>query len=103
MPLDGILRRQRNVVATLHHTGAAALSEQTLHRDGDVELGPRLLGVQRGEQAGAAGAKDQDVGVERLHAPPLCTVAGYLRRASSPLVVKARVAPVVPFSVPRNG
>ena len=71
MPLDGILRRQRDVVAALHHAGAAAFAEQALHRDGDVELGPRLLGVQRREQAGAAGAEDQDVGVEGLHDTPL--------------------------------
>ena len=71
MPLDGILRRQRDVVAALHHAGAAAFAEQALHRDGDVELRPRLLGVQRREQPGAAGAEDQDVGVEGLHDTPL--------------------------------
>ena len=68
MPLDRVGRRERDVVAALHHAGAAAFAEQALHRDGDVELGPRLLGVQRREQAGAAGAEDQDVGVEGLHA-----------------------------------
>ncbi len=67
VPLDRILRRQRDVVAALHHAGAAAFAEQALHRDGDVELGPRLLRVQRREQTCAAGTEDQDVGVESLH------------------------------------
>ena len=66
MPLDRVVRRQRDVVAALHHAGAAAFAEQALDRDGDVELRPRLLGVQRREQPGAAGAEDQDVGVEAV-------------------------------------
>ena len=68
MALDRILGRERDVVAALHHAGAAAFAEQALDRDGDVELGPRLLGMQRREQAGAAGAQDENVGVEGLHA-----------------------------------
>ena len=67
MALDRILRRQRDVVAALHHAGAAAFAEQALHRDGDVEIGIGLLGVQRREQAGAAGAEDEDVGFEGVH------------------------------------
>ena len=62
--LDRVAGRERDVVAALHHAGAAAFAEQALHRDGDVELGRRLLGVQRREQPGAAGAEDEDVGVE---------------------------------------
>ena len=68
MALDRVLARQRDVVAALHHARATALAEQALHRDGDRELGRRLVRVQRGEQARAARAEDQDVGVELAHA-----------------------------------
>ena len=67
MALDRIARRQRDVVAALHHAGAAAFAEQALHGDGDVEIGIGFFGVQRREQAGAAGAEDKNVGVDRLH------------------------------------
>ena len=36
--------------------------------DGDVEVGRDLLGVERGEQPGPAGAEDQDVGLDLLGA-----------------------------------
>ena len=67
MALDRVAGRKRHVVAALHHAGAAAFAEQTLDRDGDVEIGLRLLGVQRRQQPGAAGAENQDVGCDRLH------------------------------------
>ncbi len=67
MPLGGIAGRQRHVVAALHHAGAAAFAEQALDRDGDGEAGRGLLRMQRGEEPGAAGAEDQDVGGEALH------------------------------------
>ena len=35
--------RERHVVAALHHAGAAAFSQQALHRDGDVELRASLV------------------------------------------------------------
>ncbi len=57
---------ERDVVAALHHAGAAAFAEQTLARDGDVEIGIGFERVQRGEQPGAAGAEDQNVGFEML-------------------------------------
>jgi hypothetical protein len=66
MPLDRVFRRQRDVVAALHHAGAAAFAEQALHRDGDVEVGIGFFGVQRGEQARTAGAEDEDVSLESL-------------------------------------
>src|SRR6202041_3504077 len=55
---------KRNVVAALHHAGAAAFAEQPLADDGDVEIGVGLQGVQRRKEAGAAGAQDQNVGLE---------------------------------------
>ena len=67
MALDGVVRGERDVVAALHHARAAALAEQTLHRDGHVEIGTRLLGVQCGEKARTAGAEDQDVGLKGSH------------------------------------
>ena len=68
--------RERDVVAALDHARAAALAEQSLDRDGDRQRGIRRVRVQRGEEPGAAGAEDQDVGahagthhVRRLAAP----------------------------------
>jgi len=61
--LDRVARRKRDVVAALHHTCAAAFAEQTFDRDRDIEIGRGLLRMQRGKQAGAAGAEDKDVGV----------------------------------------
>ncbi len=68
MALDGIARRQRHVVAALHHARAAAFAEQALDRDGDVEIGIGALRVQRGEQSRAPGTENQDVGIEPVHA-----------------------------------
>ena len=67
--LDRVAGRERHVVAALDHAGAAALAEQPLDRDGDAQIGGGLLGVERGEEPGAAGAEDQDVGLDagRLH------------------------------------
>jgi len=91
--LDRVARRERHVVAALHHARAAALAEQALDRDCDRQLGRRLVRVQRGEQSGAARAENQDVAVDlaqrRFHgfAPRLSVGApGYLmpRLASAP-------------------
>src|SRR5258706_12293097 len=62
--LDRILLRQCDVVAALYHARAAALAEQALDRDRDRERRVGLMRVQRREQPRAAGAEDQDVGVE---------------------------------------
>ncbi len=67
MPLGGIARGQRDVVAALHHASAAAFTEQALDGDGDRKVRRRLLGVKRGEEPSAAGAEDEDVGGEALH------------------------------------
>ena len=64
MALDGVAGIERDVVAALHHAGAAAFAEQPLADDGDVEIGIGLQGVQRRKQPGAAGAQDQNVGLE---------------------------------------
>src|SRR6185312_1138798 len=85
MALDRIVRRQRDVVAALHHARAAAFAEQALDRDGDVEIGVGLLGVQRREQPGAAGAEDEDVGFERVHAAPMLASTAARRAAASAL------------------
>ena len=61
--LDRVAAMQRDVVAALHHAGAAAFAEQALGGDGDVELRVRRMRMQRGEQAGAAAAEDQNVGL----------------------------------------
>ena len=72
MALDRIAGIERDVVAALHHAGAAAFAEQPLARHRDVEIGIGLERMQRGEQPGAAGAEDQNVGLEMLdvHAKP---------------------------------
>jgi hypothetical protein len=61
VPLQGVARGERDVVAALDHTGAAALAEQSLDGDGDLELRVGLQRVQRREQPGAARADDQEV------------------------------------------
>jgi hypothetical protein len=67
--LDRIAGGERDVVAALDHARAAALPQEPLDRDRDVELRVRLVGVQRGEEAGAAGTEDQEVSRDFLHAP----------------------------------
>ena len=58
---------QRDVVAALHHARAAGLAEQPLGRDRDVEMRVGLMRMQRREQPGAAGAEDQNVGLQMVH------------------------------------
>ena len=64
MPLDRVAGIERNVVAALHHAGAAAFAEQPFGRNRDVEIGIGFGGVQRRKQPGPAGAENQDVGLE---------------------------------------
>ena len=66
MALYRITRTQRDVITTLHHARTAALAKQALDRDGDIEVRVSLAGMQRGEQAGAAAAENQDIGLQRL-------------------------------------
>ena len=64
MPLDRVAAAQRHVIAALNHPRAAALADQTFHRDGD--LGPfrcRLLCMERRKQPRTPGAEDQDIRV----------------------------------------
>ena len=64
MALDRIARVERHVVAALHHARAAAFTEQALARDRDVETGIGPVGMQRRKQTGAAGAQNQNIGLE---------------------------------------
>src|ERR1700730_12862947 len=64
MALDRVAGIERDVVAALHHAGAAAFAGEALARDGDVEAGIGLERMQGREQPGAAGTEDQDVGLE---------------------------------------
>src|SRR5258707_13201070 len=66
MALDRVAGVERHVVAALHHARAPALPEQTLGRDGDVEIGIGLVSMQRRERARAARAENQNVGLEPL-------------------------------------
>ncbi len=68
MALDRVAGIERDVVAALHHARAAAFAEQALAGNRDVEIGVGFQGVQRGEQSGAAGAKDQNVGLDLFEA-----------------------------------
>ena len=64
MALHRITAAKRHIVATLNHAGAAAFADQALDRHRDLgAFRGALLGVKRGEQTGAAGAEDQDVGI----------------------------------------
>ena len=65
--LDRIAGRERDVVAALDHPRAAAFAEQALHRNSHGEIRVRLLRMQRGKESGAAGAQDEDVGLDSLH------------------------------------
>ena len=47
--LDRVAGVERYVVAALHHAGAAALAEQALADDRDLEIGIGLVRVQRRE------------------------------------------------------
>ena len=113
MALDRIAGIERHVVAALHHAGAAALAEQALAGDRDVESGIGREGMQRREQPGAAGAEDQNVGLQafeghvdaseytceedegdkRRHRPPRWSPAASGRRASRDSRSPAAAAP----------
>ena len=54
MTLDGVARGDGNVIAALNHARAPRFANETLDREGDVEIRVRLRRVQRGKQAGAA-------------------------------------------------
>src|SRR5262245_27506285 len=84
MALDRVARVERHVVAALHHARAAAFSEQAFGRDGDAKIGIGLVRVQRREQAGAAGAENQNVGLEAFEGHGLLATILILRRFLSP-------------------
>ena len=64
---------EHRVVAALHHPRAAGSAEQSLHDHGDRKGGRSIGGVQRGAEAGAARAEDENVGLDavdyRTHEP----------------------------------
>src|SRR3989454_7403065 len=57
------------VVAALHHARAAGAPEEALDDDRDAELRRRVRGVERGTEARAARAEDQDVGLGGVDHP----------------------------------
>src|SRR3989441_1128226 len=57
------------VVAALHHARAAGAPEEPLDDDRDAELRRRVRGVERGAEARAARAEDQDVGLGGVDHP----------------------------------
>src|SRR6516165_1100947 len=67
MALDRVVRLERDVVAALHHLGAAAFAEQALGGNGDIQRRIARVGMQRRKQAGAARAEDQHVGPEPFY------------------------------------
>src|SRR3989441_945213 len=64
--LDRVGLGEDRVVAALHHARAAGAPEEPLDDDRDAELRRRVRGVERGAEARAARAEDQDVGLGRL-------------------------------------
>src|SRR3990170_817501 len=64
--LELVGRGQHRVVAALHHARAAGAAQQALDDDGDGQPGRGVGGVERRAEAGAAGAEDEDVGLEGL-------------------------------------
>jgi len=65
--LDRVAGGERDVVAALDHARAAALPQEPLDRDRDVELRVRGVRVQGGEEAGAAGTEDEEIGPDFPH------------------------------------
>ena len=67
MPVERIVLVQDGVVAALDHAGAAALAEQALAGDDDVEAGRGVARVDRRIQRRSAAADDQHVTGHGLH------------------------------------
>ena len=53
--LDGVFRRERDVVAALHHPCATAFAKQAFDRDGNGQPRVALMRVQRREEPRASG------------------------------------------------
>src|ERR1022692_4508811 len=66
MPLQRVGRTQDGVIAALHHARAAALSDESLDDDDDLQPGIDVVCVHGRQQPGAAGAEDEDVRVQRV-------------------------------------
>ena len=66
MALNGIAFSDRYVVAALDHARAATLTEEAFNRDGYVEVRVGLMRMQRGKQACATAADDQNVSIVPL-------------------------------------
>src|SRR5262245_1138964 len=85
MALDRVAGIECDVVAALHHAGAAAFAEQALGGDRHIESGIVPVSMQDSEQSGPAGAEDQNIGLEPfdVHAT-LRTYAPAARRRPRP-------------------
>ena len=66
MALHRVADMERDVVPALNHPRAAAFADQALGHQGDVQSRVAVVGMQRREQAGAAGAQDQNIGLKSL-------------------------------------
>src|SRR2546425_2044095 len=67
--LEGVGLGEDRVVAALHHAGAAGAPEEPLDDDRDAELRRGVGGVERGAEARAARAEDEDVGLGGVDHP----------------------------------
>ena len=92
MPLDRIARRERDVVAALHHARAAAFAEQALDGDGDRQRGIGGVRVQGGEQPGAAGTEDQDVRLDAAQRYGMSVGKGRPDRLTAPWGAASRAS-----------
>ena len=84
------------VVAALHHAGAAGAPEEPLDDDRDAELRRSVGGVERGAEARAARAEDQDVGLGGVDHP----VRSAWSRARPTGPIQSLVPEPLPTSVP---
>ncbi len=66
VPFRGIGGIERRVEAALHEPRAAALADEALRGEHDVEGRVRVVGVQRGHQTRAAAPEDQHIAGERV-------------------------------------
>src|SRR4051794_5362312 len=63
MALDRVAQQQGNVVAALHHPGAARLSQQSLGRNRHLKTWIGVMGMESRKQACAAGAENENIGL----------------------------------------
>ena len=102
MPLDRVALVNGHVVAALHHARAAAFADEALGRDGNIERRIGGVRMQRGEQAGATRAEDQNIRLEpfQRHADFQNTLARNTNAATAEAAAASSASRFWPSSQP---